>query len=85
MSYNGPSPTSSGKEKVGKLCLTTGHHQPVVASIRWGNSLSYNGSSPTSSGKDKIGKLFLTTGHHPPVVAKVRSEKYILQRATTDQ
>jgi hypothetical protein len=34
MSYNGPKPTSSGKDKVGKVCLTTGHHGPVVARIR---------------------------------------------------
>jgi hypothetical protein len=39
ISYNGPSPTSSGKDKVGKLYLTTGHHGPVVARIRSENSV----------------------------------------------
>jgi hypothetical protein len=84
MSYNGPPPTSSGKDKVRKLCLTTGHHGPVVARIRSKN-MPYNGPPPTSSGKDKVGQLFLTTGHHRPVVARIRSEKYVLQRATTIQ
>jgi hypothetical protein len=72
MSYNGPKPTSSGKDKVEKLCLTTGHHGPaVVARIRSEN-MSYNGPPPTSSGKDKVGKLFLTIGHRRPVVARIR-------------
>ena len=71
MSYNGPPPTSNGKDKVGKLCLTTGHHGPVVARIRSEN-MSYNGPPPTSSGKDKVGKLCLTMGHRQPVVARIR-------------
>jgi hypothetical protein len=34
MSYNGPPPTSSDKDNVGKLFRTMGHHPPVVARIR---------------------------------------------------
>ena len=84
MSYNGPSPTSSGKGKVGKLFLITAHHRPIVARIR-SKSMSYNGPPPTSSGKDKVGKLCLTMGHHEPVGARIRPNNYVLQWATTDQ
>jgi hypothetical protein len=84
MSYNGLQPNSSGKDKVGKVCLATGHHGPVVARIS-SEHMSYNGPPPTSSGKDKVGKLYLTTGHHRPVVARIRSENSVLQWAIADQ
>jgi hypothetical protein len=58
MSYNGPPPTSSGKVKVGKLCLTTGHHGPVVARIRTEHYVLQRATT-NSSGKDKVEQYVL--------------------------
>jgi hypothetical protein len=71
MSYNGPPPTSSGKDKVGKLCLTTSHHGPVVARIKSEHYVLQQATT-TSSGKDKVGQFCLTSGHHRHVVVMIR-------------
>ena len=84
MPYNGPPPTSSGKDKVEKL---TYNGPPPTSSDKdkVNKTLSYNGPPPTSSGKDKVEKHCLTMGNHRSVVKRIRSKNSVLQWATTDQ